>query len=190
MEEEGEGLEEGGEQGGGEGGAVAVMGFSLGGGGDGMEWNGGSEGGAYWVWRWRRQRPVRGRKKASATILASALELGFGRFFSTAMRDEKVRILSVLGPESRSAADAAIGWIMSLSTDFEMRVSADEDEDGGSATEAPKALSSFSGSLCDGNEVSGRASAPSRAASSFWNPASSRAPRLMAVRMEARWPME
>ena len=59
--------------------------------------------------RWIRQRPVRGKKKPSATIFARAFGMGFCRFFSTAMREEKVRILRALGPEILSAASAAMG---------------------------------------------------------------------------------
>lgn len=62
-----------------------------------------------WDWRWIRQWPVRGRKNPSATILARALGIGFVRLASTDMREEKVRILRALGPESLSAAEAAIG---------------------------------------------------------------------------------
>ena len=56
-----------------------------------------------------RQRPVRGKKKPSATIFARAFGMGFCRFFSTAMREEKVRTLRALGPENLSAASAAMG---------------------------------------------------------------------------------
>ena len=66
--------------------------------------------------RWMRHRPVRGKKKPSATIFARALGIGFCRFFSTAMREEKVRTLRALGPVIWFAAEAAMGWIMVLSS--------------------------------------------------------------------------
>lgn len=75
-----------------------------------------------------RQRPVRGRKKASARIFARAFGMGFCRFFSTAMRDEKVRTLSMSGPERRSAASIAIGWSMDFSSVCD-RAFTGEDED-------------------------------------------------------------
>src|SRR5690349_4999550 len=55
------------------------------------------------------QRPVRGKKKLSATICASALGMGFLRAASTSMRELKVRTLSTLGPLSVSAACEASG---------------------------------------------------------------------------------
>ena len=67
------------------------------------------EGRAYNDERCIRQRPVRGRKKPSATIFARAFGMGFWRFFSTAMREEKVRTLRALGPVNLSAASAAMG---------------------------------------------------------------------------------
>ena len=42
--------------------------------------------------------------------------MGFCRFFSTAMREEKVRTLRALGPDILSAALAAMGWIMLFSS--------------------------------------------------------------------------
>ena len=62
-----------------------------------------------------RQRPVRGKKKPSATILARALGMGFERLASTWIREEKVRILRALGPERLSAARRAMGWIIDFS---------------------------------------------------------------------------
>ena len=76
----------------------------------GMAW-----GEAYYDWRCIRQRPVRGKKKPSATTLARAFGMGFCRLFSTAMREENVRTLSALGPVNLSAASAAMGWIMVFS---------------------------------------------------------------------------
>lgn len=131
-----------------------------------------------------RHRPVRGRKNPSATIFARALGIGFCRFFSTAMREEKVRTLSALGPANLSAADRAMGCSMEFSRDWETLFSGEEED-----SSSEKTLWSFSGSFLDGNEVSG-AVAPVTAASSFWNPASSRAPRPRVERMEARWLME
>ena len=75
-----------------------------------------AQGEAYYDWRCIRQRPVRGKKKPSATTLARAFGMGFCRFFSTAMREEKVRTLSALGPVNLSAASAAMGWIMVFSS--------------------------------------------------------------------------
>lgn len=43
--------------------------------------------------RWREKRPVRGKKKPSATTLARLLVVGFERLDSTAMRVENVREL-------------------------------------------------------------------------------------------------
>lgn len=62
----------------------------------------------------------------------------------------------------------------------------------GSSSLAAKILWSFSGSFLVGNEEEGErgVSTPVMAASSVPNPASSRAPRPIAVRMAARWPME
>lgn len=51
-------------------------------------------------------------------------------------------------------------------------------------------LWSLSGSFLDGKESCIMVSRPVRAASSFWKPASSRAPRPRVERIEARWPME
>ena len=42
--------------------------------------------------------------------------MGFWRFFSTDMREEKVRIFRALGPVSLSAAEAARGWIIVCSS--------------------------------------------------------------------------
>ena len=42
--------------------------------------------------------------------------MGFCRFFSTAIREEKVRTLRALGPVNLSAASAAMGWIMAFSS--------------------------------------------------------------------------
>jgi len=42
--------------------------------------------------------------------------VGFGRFCSTAMREEKVRIFRALGPVRWSAAVAAMGLIMIFSS--------------------------------------------------------------------------
>lgn len=71
---------------------------------------------AYCDWRCICQRPVRGKKKPSATTLARAFAMGFCRVFSTAMREENVRTLRALGPDILSAASAAMGWIMLFSS--------------------------------------------------------------------------
>lgn len=62
----------------------------------------------------------------------------------------------------------------------------------GSSSLGANILWSFSGSFLVGNEEEGKrgASTPMMDASSVPNPASSRAPRPIAVRMAARWPME
>ena len=64
--------------------------------------------------RCMKKRPVRGKKKPSATTLARAFVVGFLRFCSTAIRDEKVRTLRIEGPVSLSAREAAIGVIIVL----------------------------------------------------------------------------
>lgn len=97
-----------------------------------------------------------------------------------------MRTLSALGPENLSAAERAIGCSMKFSSDWEMLFSGDGEE----ASSVENIRWSFSGSFLDGKEFSGIMSPPVRAASSFWKPASSRAPRPRVERMEARWPME
>lgn len=56
------------------------------------------------------QRPMSGKMKDSARILARAFEEGAGVRERTARREEKVRILRALGPVRVSAAWAARGW--------------------------------------------------------------------------------
>lgn len=77
-----------------------------------------------------------------------------------------------------------MGWSMKFSRDWEMLFSGEEDW----STE--NILCSFSGSFLDGNAFAGIISPPVRVASSFWKPASSRAPSPRVERMEARCPME
>lgn len=101
-----------------------------------------------------------------------------------------MRILSALGPESMSAAEAAIGWRIEFSSDEEILFIG---EVSGSSLEGrAKILWSLSGNFLVGNDEEGKRgiSVPVMAASSAPNPASSRAPRPRAVRMAARWPME
>ena len=135
----------------------------------------------YYVWRWIRQRPVRGKKNPSAAILAKALGIGFWRFCSTAMREEKVRTFSAFGPVIWSAADAAIGCIINFSSC--------EDKALVGAASSAKALCNLSGRRFEGKELI-EALAPVNAASSLPNPANSLAPRLRVVSTEARWPIE
>lgn len=103
-----------------------------------------------------------------------------------------MRILSALGPESLSAAEAAIGWRMEFSSDEEILFIGEVR--GSSSVGEAKILWSLSGNFVVGNdeeeEGKGGISVPVMAASSAPNPASSRAPRPRAVRMAARWPME
>ena len=101
------------------------------------------------------------------------------------MREEKVRTLRAAGPANLSAADRAMGCRMECSTDLETLFSGEEED-----SSSEKTLWSFSGSFLDGNEVSGAVAPPVTAASSSWNPASSRAPSPRVERMEARWLME
>lgn len=70
----------------------------------------------YYPWTWTLHRPIKGKKKPSATTLARALGMGFVRRFSTSMREEKVRTFKAEGPESDSRACRAIGWRMDFST--------------------------------------------------------------------------
>lgn len=137
--------------------------------------------GKYYDCIWIRQRPVNGKKKPSTTIFARALGIGFRRFFSTAMREEKVRTLRALGPVTLSAASAAMGWIMVRSSCWDM-VSI------GAASRA-YSLCNLSGSLFDGKDVSAVLT-PVKVASSFPSPAISRAPRPRAVNTDALWPIE
>lgn len=123
--------------------------------------------------------PVSGKKKPSATILASAFGIGRERFFSTSIRDENVRTLSALGPERVSAAWSASGWIIVFSILVESFLT-------GSASSKAYILWSLSGSFLDGKRFSGRAPVPMSAASSFPWPANSRAPIPRVVRMEIR----
>lgn len=134
-----------------------------------------------------RQRPVRGRKKPSARILANSFGMGFWRFFSTATRDEKVRTLSMSGPETRSAASIAMVWSIDFSSVRDRAVTGEEE--GSSAYIWWNLL----GSRLDGKGVfssARRVGAPVNAASCFAKPANSRAPSPMVVRIVARWPME
>ena len=93
-----------------------------------------------------------------------------------------MRTLRALGPVSLSTAEAAMGWIICFSSC--------EDKAFIGAASSAHNLCNLSGSFFDGNESLGTTSEPVSAASSFWNPASSRAPRPRVVRMDARWPME
>jgi len=128
-----------------------------------------------------KNRPVRGKKNPSATTLARALVVGFLRFCSTAMRDEKVRTFKTEGPVSLSAKEAAIGDIIvfiSVVERLSMAVS------WGALCEAYN-WCIFSGRLLDGKEVLDLGIGFSVA-----NPPSSRAPRPRVMRIDARWEIE
>ncbi len=104
-------------------GGVFLFFFGGGGGREWVKWVGFT----YWVWRWMRQRLVRGRKKPLARTCASAFGIGFCRFFSTAMREEKVRTLRTSGPETLSAASKAIGWSIDFSNVCDIELTGEED---------------------------------------------------------------
>ena len=108
--------------------------------------------------------------------------MGFCRFFSTAMREEKVRTLSALGPDNLSAASAAMGWIMVFSSRLDRRSI-------GAASNA-YSLWSLPGSRFEGKDSPVIALAPVKAASSLPRPANSRAPKPRTVSTEARCPIE
>ena len=95
--------------------------------------------------RFCHQRPVRGKKKPSATTLASGLGMTFF-LFSTSMRDENVLTFKTLGPDILSAASRAIGWIMARSRPEAIRVS-------GAFRSAAYNLCSLSGSCLLGKAV-------------------------------------
>lgn len=117
-----------------------------------------------------RHRPVRGKKNLSATILESWFGMGFFVRFWTSIREENVRTFRALGPVRVSAAFSARGWTMDCWRLEEMARSFD-------------GVSAYIWWRRSGSCFDGKGFLLSFFASSL-NPASSRAERPTAVRIE------
>lgn len=137
------------------------------------------------------KRPLRGKKNPSAKTLWISFTLDFClcasrccRFFSTSIRDEKVRTLSALGPDTASAALVASGWRDAWESCF-VKLATGEFP---SLSSLLYSASRVADNRLDGNEVSSEIAGRRKArASCSPFPASSRALRPSAVRIAERW---